>query len=108
MTTDTVTETLTSAASGATSSVGQTILITAETLLPVLVQALLAGSAATTPAGTLIALVAEVLPPLIQSFGATSSQIQELMTALVTSINKNQALIDAAAAARGIPVQTVP
>ncbi|MHB1266435.1 MAG: hypothetical protein ACYCY2_02390 [Acidithiobacillus ferriphilus] len=92
---------------GTVSAIEQTALTTAEQLLPVLLQAVAAGSTATTPMGVLIAMVAEIVPPLIQSFGATSSQIQQLMTALVVQINAGQQVIDQAAAARGIPVESV-
>ena len=87
-------------------TIEQTALTTAEQLLPVLLQAITAGAAATTPMGVLIAMVAEIVPPLIQSFGANSSQIQQLMSALVVQINAGQQVIDQAAAARGIPVQS--
>ena len=91
---------------GTVTTIEQTALSTAEQLLPVLLQAITSGAAATTPMGVLIAMVAEIVPPLIQSFGATSSQIQQLMTALVTQINAGQQVIDQSAAARGIPVES--
>ena len=90
---------------GTMGTIEQTALTTAEQLLPVLLQAITAGAAATTPMGVVIAMVAEIVPPLIQSFGANSSQIQQLMSALVVQINAGQHVIDQAAAARGIPVQ---
>jgi hypothetical protein len=86
----------------------QAALTTAEQMLPVLLQAVAAGAIATTPEGAVIAMVAEIVPPLIQSFGATSGQIQQLMSALVANINAAQKGIDQAAAARGIPVETAP
>lgn len=92
---------------GTVQAIEQAALTTAEQLLPVLIQGITAGAAATTPAGVLIAMVAEIVPPLIQSFGANSSQINELMSALVVQINAGQKVIDQAAAARGIPVESV-
>ena len=95
-------------ASGTTSTetVGQAVLTTAEQLLPVLLQALTAGAATSTPMAAVIAMAAQIIPPLIQSFGATSSQIEQLMTVLVTQIQAGQQVIDQAAAARGIPVES--
>ena len=87
-------------------AIEQTALTTAEQMLPVLIQAVASGAAATTPEAAVIAMVAEIVPPLIQSFGATSGQIQQLMSALVVNINAGQKAIDQAAEARGIPVET--
>ena len=81
------------------------VLNTAEAMLPALLAAISSGMAASTPEAAVIAMVAEVLPPLIQSFGATSSQVQQLMSALAVQIKANQNVIDQAAEARGIPVQ---
>ena len=86
-------------------TIEQAALTTAEQLLPVLVAALQAGATAGAPGPALIAMAAEVIPPLIQSFGANSSQINELMSALVVQINAGQKVIDQAAAARGIPAE---
>lgn len=89
-------------------AVAQSAVTTAEQLLPVLLAGLSAGSAAATPQGAMIAMVAEILPPLIQSFGANSGQIAQLLTALSAQIKVGQAAIDAAAAARGITDPTAP
>lgn len=82
----------------------QAALSVAEQMLPVLLQAIAAGAATTTPEAAIIAMVAEIVPPLINSFGANSAQIQQLMQALVKEINAGQAVIDKDAAARGIAV----
>lgn len=95
----------TSAAQSTVSVVASAALTTAEQLLPVIIAALEAGAGAGAPQAVLIAQVAAVIPPLIQSFGANSDQIQSLMGALVTQIQASQKTIDAAAASRGIPVQ---
>lgn len=81
------------------------VLNTAEAMLPALLAAITSGMAATTPEAAVIAMVAEVLPPLIQSLGANSAQIQQLMSALAVQIKANQNVIDQAAEARGIPVE---
>lgn len=82
--------------------VGETALTTAEQLLPVLIEAIAAGQKTATPQETIIAMAAAVIPPLVSSFGASSKQIAQLLTALVPQIEAGQAAIDAAAAARGI------
>ena len=91
---------------GTVGTIEQVALTTAEQLLPALLSALTAGAAAGAPGPALIAMAAEVIPPLIQSFGATSSQIGQLMSVLVVQINAGQQVIDQAAAARGIPVES--
>ena len=83
-------------------AVASTALTTAEQLLPVVLAGISSGATAATPQGAIIAMVAEILPPLIQSFGANSGQIAQLLTALSAQIKTGQAAIDAAAAARGI------
>ncbi len=92
---------------GTLGAIEQAGLTTAEQLLPVLISALEAGATAGAPGAALIAMAAEVIPPLIQSFGATSSQIGQLMSVLVVQINAGQQVIDHAAASRGIPVESV-
>ncbi len=87
-----------------TQAIEHAALSTAEQMLPVLLAGIASGMQAGTPQAAVIAMIAEVVPPLIQSFGATSSQIQSLMTALAINIEANQQVINAAAAARGIPV----
>ncbi len=88
-------------------AIEQTTLTTAEQLLPVLLAAISSGAAATTPQGAVIAMVAQVIPPLLQSFSANSSQVEQLMTALVTQINANQATFDATAKARGLDIPSL-
>ena len=85
-----------------TQAIAQSAMTTAEQLLPVLLAGLSAGATAATPQAALIAMVAEIIPPLIQSFGANSGQIAQLLTSLAGQIKVGQAAIDAAAAARGI------
>lgn len=85
-------------------AIEQTALTTAEQLLPVLLAAISSGAAATTPQAAVIAMIAQVIPPLLQSFSANSTQIEQLMTALVTQINANQAIFDATAKARGLDI----
>ncbi len=89
-----------------TGTAEQAVLATAEQLLPVLISALTAGANAGAPGVALIAMAAEVIPPLIQSFGANSSQIRQLMSVLVVQVNAGQQVIDQAAEARGIPVES--
>ncbi len=85
-------------------TIEQTALTTAEQLLPVLLAAIASGAQAATPQAAVIAMVAQVIPPLLQSFSANSSQIEQLMTALVTQINANQSAFDATAQTRGLDV----
>ncbi len=83
-------------------TVGQTALATAETLMPVLLAAISAGKLAGAPQDALIAMAAQVIPALITSFGANSSQIGQLMAAIVTEVKADQAIYDAIAAQRGL------
>ncbi len=83
-------------------AVAQTALSTAEAMMPMLLAAISAGQAAAAPQATLIAMAAQVIPPLIQSFGATSAQVQQLMNALVPEIKADQMQYDAIAKARGL------
>lgn len=89
-----------------TSSLEATALSVAEQLTPILVAGLNAAAAAGAPQAALLAMAAEVIPPMIQSFGATSGQIAQIMAPLIQNIKVGQAGIDQAAQARGIPVET--
>ncbi len=87
-------------------AVGNAALTTAEQLLPLVIDAISAGSAATNVQDSMIAMVATMLPTLIQSFGMQSSQLQRLLSVTYAKIQENQAAMDAVAAARGIVVPT--
>ena len=91
-------------------AVAQTALSTAEAMMPMLLAAISAGQTAAAPQAALIAMAAQVIPPLIQSFGATSAQVQQLMNALVPEIKADQMQYDAIAKARGLvgEVPTAP
>lgn len=82
--------------------VAQTALATAESMMPMLLAAISAGTTAGAPQAALIAMAAQVIPPLIQSFGANSSQIQQLMNALIPEIKADQQTYDAIAKERGL------
>lgn len=79
-----------------------TVLTTAEQLMPVLLAAISAGVKTTTPYGAVIAMIAEVMPPLIASFGANSSQISALQNALISEVLASQSAYDDIAKQRGL------
>lgn len=88
--------------------VGQTTLQVAEQMLPVILTMLQSGGAAGAPEVALIEMAAQAIPPLVQSFGANSSQISQLLRVLQSQIRQQQASIDEIAKARGLIDPLVP
>jgi hypothetical protein len=84
------------------SVVEQTVINTAEKLIPVILAGISAGTGAANPYAATIAALAPVIVQLIQMQGAGASELATIMNAMTTSVTNTQAQIDAAAKARGV------
>ena len=88
----------------------QTAVATAQQLLPVILAGMSAGASAVSPIAATAAALAPVILQLINMGGAGSNELAQLMTAMMSGVQSNQAQIDAAAAAKGVsdPAQAAP
>lgn len=84
--------------------VGAQVATTLEQLLPALLAGATAGAGAASPLVATIEALAPVVVQFIQAQQMSSSQLVQLFTAVAQGVNANQAVIDAAASAAGIPV----
>lgn len=82
--------------------VEQTVIATAEKLIPVILAGISAGTTSANPYAATIAALAPIIVQLIQMQGAGASELAQIMNAMTTSIANTQAQIDAAAKARGV------
>lgn len=88
--------------------VADTALSTLKQLAPTLISAAAAGAAASSPGAATVASLIPVAMQLYEANAMNAQELQGLVASIVSSVENNQAKIDAIAKARGVTDPSQP